>query len=399
MKRGFSKNSDNWYPTLLIISIFAIVFYLVGCSISAIETHQQGMESITEKEYFVPKRPVDRHYIGCPWSKQFGPVEDSVCSDIRIKVEKSFNAMKQKFAYNVGVSLKGQSTQVATPDPIEVEVGFEAGNVGVSLEGQSMQVATPDPIKVEAGVEAGKAQKSYLEDLQIINPVSLADIPFELNIPYITEALRLGNFATKSEKAGKGGVGVTSGVKGVMEGDAGVRGAMEGEAGITGSGLVVAYKLHMIDPTTYAKQDSGSIALELDKTIDFPQANLFARSYLRSIEPGSSQSLPRNLLWACDQANAKSKDMVASWIIELRSKDPKRKSLQIAFPAFPKMQDCQSFSGVIYSRIDPLTDKIIRQKISITIIQEDLSDSLKPMKWEARMSLVDESFNIKLVTQ
>jgi hypothetical protein len=91
--------------------------------------------------------------------------------------------------------------------------------------------------------------------------------------------------------------------------------------------------------------------------------------------------------------------MVAAWIIELRSTDSKRRSLQIAFPAFPKIDECQTFSGVIYSRIDPLTDKIIRQRINITIIQEEISDSLKPKKWEARMSLVDESFNIKLVKQ
>ena len=73
--------------------------------------------------------------------------------------------------------------------------------------------------------------------------------------------------------------------------------------------------------------------------------------------------------------------------------------MQIAFPAFPKMDDCQNFSGVIYSRIDPLTDKIVRQKINITLIQEEVSDSLKPSKWEARMSLVDEAFNIRLVKQ
>ena len=155
----------------------------------------------------------------------------------------------------------------------------------------------------------------------------------------------------------------------------------------------------MIDPKTYAKEDSGTINFELDKTTDFLQANLFVRSYLRVIEPGSNQPLPRNLLWTCDQADAKSKDMVAAWIIELRSKDPKRKSLQIAFPAFPKIEDCQNFSGVIYSRIDPLTDKIIRQKININILQEKLSDSLKPLEWEAQMSLVDESFNIKLIKE
>jgi hypothetical protein len=325
------------------------------------ETHQKGMESIAEKEYFIPKKPVDHHYIGCAWSKQFGPVEDPGADDIRIKVEKSFNTMQQHFAYNVGVSLGGQSTKGAT---------------------------------VEAGVEAGKAKTSQLEDVQIISPVSLADVPFEMNIPYITEALRLGNFALKSEKAGKAGLEATASSVRV-----GAKGAMEGGASTTGIGLVVAYKLHVIDPKTYTKQDSGSIALELDKTMDFPKANLFARSYLRAIEPGSKQPLPRNLLWACDQANAKAKDMVAAWVIELRSTDPKRKSLQIAFPAFPRIDDCQTYSGVIFSRIDPLTDKIIRQKINITLIQEELSDSLKPKKWEARMSLVDESFNIKLVKQ
>ena len=359
MRTGF-RRTDNGLKNMLMLTMF-IVISLMGCATTPIETHQKGMESLAEKEYFIPKKPVDRHHIGCAWSKQFGPVEDPGSSDIRIKVERSFNTMQQNFAYNVGVALGGQSIKGAN---------------------------------VEAGFEAGKAKKSQLEDVQIISPISLADVPFELNIPYITEALRLGNFALKSEMAGKAGISATA-----SSVQAGVKGAMEGSAGTTGDGLVVAYKLHMIDPKTYAKLDSGAIALELDKTIDFPKANLFARSYLRTIEPGSRQPLPRNLLWACDQAHAKAKDMVAAWIIELRSTDPKRKSLQIAFPAFPKIDDCQSFSGVIYSRIDPLTDKIIRQKINITIIQEELSDSLRPKKWEARMSLVDESFNIKLVKQ
>ena len=357
---GFRKN-DKRLRIMFMLAMFLIVTYLMGCAVTPMETHKKGMESLTEKEYFIPKKPVDRHFIGCAWSRQFGPVEDPTASDIRIKVERSFDTMQQNFAYNVGLSLGGRGTKGAN---------------------------------VEAGVEGGKAKKSYLEDVQIISPISLADVPFELNLPYITEALRLGNFKLKSETAGKAGVSAAvSSVKG------GVKGAMEGGAGTSGEGLVVAYKLHMIDPKTYTKEDSGRITLELDKTMDFPGANLFVRSQLRVIAPGSNQPLPRNLFWACDQADAKSKDMVAAWIIELRSKDPKRKSLQIAFPAFPKIEDCQNFSGVIYSRIDPLTDKIIRQKINIAIIQEELSDSLKPLKWEAQVSLVDESFNIKLVKQ
>jgi hypothetical protein len=357
MRNGFTGTDEHFTKMLMLAMV--VIISLMGCATAPMEAHQKGMEKITEKEYFIPKKPVDHHYIGCAWSKQFGPVEDPGSSDIRVKVENSFNAMQQHFAYNAGLALGGQSTKGAT---------------------------------VEVGAEAGKARESHLEDVQIISPVSLADVPFELNIPYITEALRLGNFALKSEKAAKAGVtGKASSVQ------VGVKGGMEGGAATGGEGLVVAYKLHMIDPKTYMKQDSGSMALELEKTIDFPKANLFARCYLRTIEPGSRQSLPRSLLWACDRANAKAKDMVAAWIIELRSPDPKRKSLQIAFPAFPKIEDCQNFSGVIYSRIDPQTDKIIRQKINITIIQDELSDSLKPKKWEARMSLVDESFNIKLV--
>jgi hypothetical protein len=361
MRTVLRTNRNDRFTKILTLLMLIIAVCLVGCATTPMETHQKGMEGLTDKEYFIPKKPVDRHYIGCAWSKQFGPVEDPSAGDIRIKMEKSFNTMQQQFAYNVGFSLGGQSVKGAN---------------------------------VDAGFEAAKAKKGQLEDVQIISPISLADVPFELNIPYITEALRLGGFALTSEKTGKAGVSVVA-----SSVQASAKGAMEGTAGVTGEGLVVAYKLHMIDSKTYAKQDSGSIPLELDKTIDFPKANVFVKSQLRVIEAGSNQPLPRNLLWSCDRANAKSKDMVAAWIIELRPKDPKRKSLSIAFPAFPKIEDCQSFSDVIYSRIDPLTDKIIRQKINITILEEDLSDSLNPLKWQAQVSLIEESFNIKLVKQ
>jgi hypothetical protein len=228
-------------------------------------------------------------------------------------------------------------------------------------------------------------------------PVSIADIPFEPNLPYITEALRLGNFSLKSE------AGVRAGVAVAVAGNPAATGALGGQttshAGTRGQGLVVAYKLHMIDPKTYTKQESGSVALQLNRTVELSGANMFATPRLQVIDVGANKPLPRNLLWACDEADAKSRDIVATWIIDLRPKDPKRRSLQIAFPAFPRMDACQSYSGVIFSKIDPLTDKIIRQKINITLIQEEVSDALQPLRWEARMSVVDESFNIKLVKQ
>jgi hypothetical protein len=379
MKKSFGKNDANRSVGILMLIMFIIILYLTGCAVAPMETHKKGLESLTEEEYFIPKKPVDRHFIGCAWSKQFGPLEDPAASDIRIKVERSFNSMQQIFAYNVGASLGGQST-LGVPS-VKGEQSTKGG------EGTKGTTA-------ELGIETGAGRKSELENVQVISPVSLADIPFEMGIPYITEALRLGNFRLRSESAGKAGITIQAGsIKG------GIKGSTESAGRTTGEGLVVAYRLHMIDPKTYSKQDSGSIALELDKTTDFPQAGLLVRSQLRVIEAGANKPLPRNLLWSCDRADAKSRDMVAAWIIELRSKDPKRKSLQIAFPAFPKIEDCQNFSGVIYSRIDPLTDKIIREKINISIVQEELSDSLKPIGWGARMSLVDESFNIKLAKQ
>ncbi|MCX6226381.1 MAG: hypothetical protein NTV01_16805 [Bacteroidia bacterium] len=108
MKMEIRTNSNNFLKKKKLLAIF-IIFSLVACATTAMETHQKGLESLTGKEYFVPKKPIDRHYIGCAWSKQFGPVEDNAVSDIRIKVEKSFDAMQQNFAYNAGISLGGQA--------------------------------------------------------------------------------------------------------------------------------------------------------------------------------------------------------------------------------------------------------------------------------------------------
>ena len=362
-KRTFKKTHS---PTIhcIIAALLMAALTLTGCaSGTALESHQKGIEGVAEKEYFIPKKPIDRHYIGCAWSKQFGPVEDPATADIRIKKEKSFNNVQQDFAYNRGIALGGQS--IIGP----------GGQIGAS---------------------GGSVKKAALEGVEIIAPVSLADIPFEPKTPYITEALRLANFKIKDEKASKAGIQASAGLK---LGTAGALAEIGSQArkGTEGDGLVVAYKLHMIDQRSYSLQDSGNIALELDKVVDFSKAAIFAKARLQNIEPGASKSLPRNLLWSCDRADALSKDMTAAWIVELKSTDPKKKSLNIAFPGFPKVEDCQNFSGVVYSRLDPVTDKIIRQKVNIAIIDSELSDTLQSKKWEARISLVDESFKIKQV--
>jgi hypothetical protein len=352
---------------LITISSLAIASAMLfsGCvstAGSAMESHKRGMESVAEEEYMVAKKPVDRHFIGCAWSKQFGPVEDPGMTDIRVKKEKSFSGVQQDFAYNRGIALGG------TPS-----------------------VA---PVQGEIGLQGGSVEKSKLGGLEIISPINIGDVPFEPDVPYITEALRLGNFKIGEEKSNK--ASISAGVGSVV-GNATATAEIGSQArrGTEGDGLVVAYKLHKIDMDSYSKQDTGSIKLELNKAEE--KSGMIIKSRFQAIEPGASKSLPRNLVWACPRANAISRDMLAAWLIEIRSLDPKRKSMTIAFPAFPKVEDCSHYSSVIFSKINPVTDKIERQKLTVTVVDADVTDHLKPSVWDTRAALVNEAFKIKPV--
>lgn len=349
---------------LLLIGVSLAAAGCVSTGGTAIESHKKAMEGIADQEYFVATKPIDRHFIGCAWSKQFGPVEDPSVGDIRTKKERSFSGMQQDFAFNVGLALGAR--------PIAA------------------------PVQGEVGIQGGSVEKAKLEGVEIIMPVSLADIPFEPDTPYITEALRLANFKIKDEKSNKASIGVTA-TSQVGTGTAVAEMGSQGRRGTEGDGLVVAYKLHTIEKGKYEKKESGNQKLELDKSMDLAGGSLIVKARLQFIEPGAGKSLPRNVLWACPRADAMSRDMVAAWVVDLKSTDPKRKSLSIAFPALPKVDDCSNYSGVVYSRIDPKTDKIHRQKFNVTVIDADVTDSMKPKTWDTRVSIVDEAFNIKLV--
>jgi hypothetical protein len=236
-------------------------------------------------------------------------------------------------------------------------------------------------------------EKAKLAGLEIITPVTFADIPFEPDIPYVTEALRLANFKISDEKSNKMGLSVGAGhaigtATSVAEAGSQARRATEGD------GLVVAYKLQKIDRSNYERKESGTLPIMLEKPLDLPAANLVVKARLQTIEPGSGKSLPRSILWACQKADAQSRNMVAAWVFEIKSTDPKRKSLTIGFPALPRIEDCQGFSQVIYSRIDPRTDRIIRQKISMTLVDAEINDFLQPKTFDARVTLIDESFRV-----
>lgn len=353
---------------LIMLSAW-IVFVMFGCgSGTALQGHQDAMKTVTEDEYVIPKKPVDRHSIGYAWSKQFGPVEDPSLPDIRVKKERSFNNVQQEFAYNVGLGLGGQIT------------GGPQAMAGITKSG---------------------ADRSKLEGVEIITPVSIADIPFEPGIPYVGEALRLRGFKLAQESAGgvkvAGGANVGFGALGAGQGVAGADISTGGKQSTEGEGLVVAYKLFTIDKDNYTKKDHGTMPLEIDKTLEIKESQVFIKARLQMIEAGSKQSLPRNVIWSCPRADAKSRDMIAAWVIDVKSTDPKRRSLAVAFPAHPKVDECYNYGGTIYSRIDPVTDRIHRQKINISVIDAEVTDTLKPKEWNARITVVDEVFKIKML--
>ena len=351
-----------------------------GCATpgpGALDSHQKSVGAVLEEEYFVPRKPVDRAYIGCAWSRQFGPIEDPAVADIRTKKERSLNNVQQDFAYSRGISLGGTLTS-------ETAGGLAVGQSGLA--------------------------KAKLEGVEVITAVSLADIPFEPDVSYVTEALRLANFRIKDEKAaraemtGKAGGGLTN-VAGtgidVTTGPASAGGSLGGGStsriATEGEGLVVAYKLHRIDPNTLRVKESGSLRLDLNQSVDVPSSGTLLKARLEVIEPGSGKSLPANVLWACSKAEARRRDVIAAWLVDIRPTDPKRKSLTIAFPAYPKIDDCRSYDGIVHSRIDPATDRIVRQKIRVTVVDAELADDFRPKQWDARAAMQDESFNVRQV--
>jgi len=342
--------------------VLLLVFSISGCVVAtnALDTHRDSINDVFEEDYVVLKKPVDRHYIGNAWSKQFGPIVDSSADDIRVRTERSLNNIQQDYAYNLGM---------------------QAGGVPVGTQGTS-----------NIGVEAKGIDKSQLEGVEIIKPYSLADIPFKPKVAYVTEALRLANFKIKEEKAASLSAGF---IPTALTGGGAMSAA--GSGGTEGSGLVVAYKLHAIDLKKYSRQETGSHQLELDKTLDLPAAGVLAKARLRLIDPGAGRSLPRNLLWACPQADAMSRNMVAAWVVDIKPRTAGKKSLAIGFPAYPVVEGCDFYSGIISSEIDPVTDQIKRQVVDIVLIDAEVDDSMQPLEWDASISIVDEQFNIRTV--
>ena len=359
-------------PVLLLV--LPVAFGCLAPEQKALGLQRDSMHEVFREgreEYFVPVKPVDRHYIGSAWSRQFGPVEDPATAAIRVKTERSLDKVQQDMAYSRGFALGGQHV---TGAGAAVEVG------------------------------RGTLKKADLGGVEIISPVSLADIPFEPKVFYVTEAIRLSSFRLKGERSAKAtaavkpGTGKKIGGATMAEGTAGGGGGGDVRAATEGEGLVVAYRLHGIDPATYENRKSGPQPMPLEKTVDFPEAGLFVKARLQRIEPGAGKSLPWSLLWSCPRAEAKSRDIAAAWLVEIRPSDPKMRALTIGFPAYPAIEECRTFSGLFSSRIDPVTDRIHRQRVDIILLDAEVDDGFRPALWEARISVIDESFKIRQVS-
>src|SRR3972149_5760461 len=139
MDKSFRGRAVARFWKMAAVSIPAVVLFLAGCAPTVKETQKKGVSGLTEKEYVIPKKPVDRHAIGWAWSKQFGPVEDPNADEIQIKKEKSFSSVQQGFAYNIGLGLGGQT-----------------------VEGPGGQ----------AQIQRGRMDRSRMEGVEIISPVS-----------------------------------------------------------------------------------------------------------------------------------------------------------------------------------------------------------------------------------
>tara|TARA_B100000315_G_scaffold72144_1_gene65759 strand:+ start:690 stop:992 length:303 start_codon:yes stop_codon:yes gene_type:complete len=98
-KKNHGREHTIWSALAVVLILIISLTGCVATKTSALKDHKEKVQlSIADRTYHIPKRPVDRHYIGYAWSKQFGPIDDPNAPQVRIKKEKSFNEVQQDFA-------------------------------------------------------------------------------------------------------------------------------------------------------------------------------------------------------------------------------------------------------------------------------------------------------------
>jgi hypothetical protein len=351
--------------------VFGMVslFLISGCVSTqtgpAMDTHAKEMGKITGNVYHIPKMPIDRAFLGYVWTKKHGPVKGDNYYPVRVSKEKSFSSIHQDFSHKALLSLGAKSAIL--------------------------------PVGGGTGVEGEIVDKIKTSGTQILKPASLAEVPFELGLNFITEALRVEGFKLTANRSNRaeieaaattplGGGGAKAGV------------GNRSSQGTAGEGLVIGYKIQAIDEKTYEKNTSGPKNLHLNRNIVLDASGVRVKAQFEKISFGEGKPLP-NVMWACAKARGKKREMAAAWIVDVRyKKGRKTNSLKIGFPAHPQIPDCQDFTGFLGARIDPRTEKIVRKTLYINLNEATIDHFMNTDKWDAEIELEEETFDVTTVT-
>jgi hypothetical protein len=245
-----------------------------------------------------------------------------------------------------------------------------------------------------AGVEADVLKQIELHDLQIVKPVSLGYIPFKPGIAYVTEALRLEGFSIDNENKLNFKIGAT----GTDSNSAGFGAGTGASSGFGGEGLVIGYIVQTVDDHSYVKQEYGPVELALNgQKLPVGTANILAGATYEKVIAGSGRSLPQNLLWACKRAASKKDVINAAWVVTLNITGDEKKTLKIAFPAHPEIEDCSEYESVIATGINSVTDKIERTIARIVIGRASVNEMIEPTDFSATITATKESFAVKTI--
>lgn len=354
-------NVINYFTRLYLIGIvFLQAMMFFGCAPATISDVRTGIG----EEYHVLKLPVAQHNIGSEWSKKFGATGKGMLTEDKIKVAKSLKRLDKGTAHQVALGISALS-----------QTGVSGG----------------------VGVGGDITNQINLHGLQIVKPVDIGYIAFKPGIAYVTEALRLEGFAIDDNKSVRMQIGV-KGSDAPNRSSAGWEAGSASNSGYGGEGLVIGYILQMVDNSTYAKQENGPVELTMNQgRVSIGNANVSAEVSFEKIVAGSGMSLPKNLLWACKKASSKKDSINAAWVLTLKITGDEKKTLKIAFPAHPEIEDCSEYESVVASGINSATEQIERTIVKIAIERSAVNEMLDPMEFGASVTAIKESFALKTI--
>lgn len=346
----------------LIVIVILQVFICFGCKPATISDVRTGIG----QEYHVLKLPVMQHNIGSEWSKKFGATGKGMLTEDKIKVEKSLKRLD-----------RGTVNQVALGISALSETGVSAG----------------------AGIGGDILKQINLHGLQIVKPVAIGYIPFKPGITYVAEALRLEGFAIDNDKRLKLQIGASGNGDSSNPVSAGFEAGTASNSGYGGEGLVIGYILQTVDRSSYSRQEHGSVTLALNGgRVALGSANVLAAASFEKTVAGSGRPLPKNLFWACKKAASKKDSISAAWVVTLNITGDEKKTLKIAFPAHPEIDECNEFESVVATGINSVTDQIERTVVRIEVEKSAVNEMLDPQEFKASAKAIRESFTVKTVT-